>query len=190
MFVALVTSEEITHSSYLLWKKLKEQFALSSFNSKARIWSRFQKLIYNNSLKDFIANTQKCLSDISSVGISVEEEILAFSIFTKLPEESHLLIEKVILNADTQGNPDTILNVLHEATLKEEALPRDTTRALVRKKEDSPSKIVGYCSNGRHNPLVNTHGPEKCWKLYPKLRPERKLKENFTIAQALVIHES
>ncbi|MBW0532220.1 hypothetical protein O181_071935 [Austropuccinia psidii MF-1] len=187
MFAPLVTSEEITQNSFLLWNKVDKRFALSTFNSKARVWSRFQKLTYEENLKDFIANTRKCLGDIASVGITVEDEILAFSILTKLLEEFHLLIEKAMLNADTQGNPDAILNVLHETSLKEEALLSDSTKALDLKKDELPSKIVHYCSNGKHNPLVTTHTPEKCWQLHPKLKPDRKQKQkqqrtNFTIA--------
>ncbi|MBW0515563.1 hypothetical protein O181_055278 [Austropuccinia psidii MF-1] len=173
-FEAMVTSEETTQNSYLLWKQVNKRFALSTFNSKARIWGKFQKLTYDNSLKDFIENTRKCLSDIASVGIAVEEEILAFLILTKLPEEFHSLIEKVTLNAETQGNLDAILNVLHEATLKEDALSTDNSRALVLKRNSFPSKTIHYCSNGKHNPLVTTHGPEKCWQLHPELKPERK----------------
>ncbi|MBW0498007.1 hypothetical protein O181_037722 [Austropuccinia psidii MF-1] len=121
-FAAIVTSEEITQNSYQLWKKVNERFASSSFNSKERIWSKFQKLTYEDNLKEFIANTRKCLSNMASVGISVEDEIFAFLILTKLPDEFHSLIEKVTLNAETQGNPNEILNVLHKAELKEEAL--------------------------------------------------------------------
>ncbi|MBW0536326.1 hypothetical protein O181_076041 [Austropuccinia psidii MF-1] len=194
MFAALVTTEEITQNSYLLWKRVNERFASSTFNSKARIWSKFQKLTYNNNLKDLIANTEKCISDIASVIIAVEEEILAFSSLTKLPEEFHSLIEKVTLNAETQGNPNAILNVIHEANLKEEALSAHTTRALILKKDSFPSKLVHYCSNGKHNPLVTTHGPEKCWQLHLELKPEKQQKDkeqkaNFTIAQALLTHE-
>ncbi|MBW0500089.1 hypothetical protein O181_039804 [Austropuccinia psidii MF-1] len=137
--------------------------------------------------RNSIANTQERLGDIASVGITVEDEILAFSILTKLPEDFHLLIEKVTLNTDTQGNPYTILNLLHEASLKEEALLSDSTKALVLKKDEFPSKIVHYCRNGRHNPLITTHTPEKCWQLHPELKPDRKQKQkeqrtNFTIA--------
>ncbi|MBW0546227.1 hypothetical protein O181_085942 [Austropuccinia psidii MF-1] len=146
------------------------------FNSKARIYSKFHKLQYNDSLKDFIENTQKCLNDILAIGIALEDERLAFSILTKLPEEFHLLIEKAPLNAETQGNPNTILNVLHEAALKEEALSMDITRALVLKKDNFLLKVVHYCSDGKHNPLVTTHGPEKCWQLHPKLKPEKRQK--------------
>ncbi|MBW0531557.1 hypothetical protein O181_071272 [Austropuccinia psidii MF-1] len=150
--------------------------------------------MYNSNLKDFIANTRKCLSDIVSVGIAVEEEIIAFSILTKLPEEFHLLIEKVTLNAETQGNPNAILNLLHEANLKEEALLTDTTRALILKKDRFPSKLVHYCSNVKHNLLVTTHRPEKFWQLHPELKHERLQKDkeqkvNFTIARALFTHE-
>ncbi|MBW0487573.1 hypothetical protein O181_027288 [Austropuccinia psidii MF-1] len=176
-FAALFTSEEITQNSFLLWNKVNKRFASSSFNSKAQVWSRFQKLTYEENLKDFIANTQKCLGDIASVGITVEDEILAFSILTKLPEEFHLLIGKATLNADTQGNPDAILNVLHESSLKEEELASEPTQGLVLKKDEFPSKIFHYCSNGRHNPLVTTHTPEKCWQLHPELKPDRKQKK-------------
>ncbi|MBW0504457.1 hypothetical protein O181_044172 [Austropuccinia psidii MF-1] len=151
-FAALVTLEEITQNSYLLWRKLT----------------------YNDSLKEFIANTQKLLNDILAVGIAVEDEILAFSILTKLPEEFHLLIENFPLNAEAQGNPNTILNVLHEAALKEESLSMDTTNSLVLKKDNFPLKGDNHCSNGKHNCLVTTHGPEKCWQLHPKLKPEKR----------------
>ncbi|MBW0564760.1 hypothetical protein O181_104475 [Austropuccinia psidii MF-1] len=162
-FAALVTSEEITQNCYLLWSKVNKQFASSSFNSKAIVWIKFQKLTYKNNLKEFIADTRKCLSDIESVAT---------------------------LNTDTQGNPDSILNVLHEAALKEEALSTNSTKVLALNKETFPSKVVHYCSNGRHNPLVTTHGPDKFWQLHPKLKPERKRRDreqktNFTIYQAL-----
>ncbi|MBW0512110.1 hypothetical protein O181_051825 [Austropuccinia psidii MF-1] len=194
-FVALVTSEEITQNSYQLWKKVNEQFAFSFFNSKARIWSKLQKLTYEDNLKEFIANTRQCLSDIALVGIAVEDEILAFSILTKLPDEFHSLIEKVTLNAETQGNPDAILNVLHEASLKEEALSMESTEMVALNKQSFPSKIVHYCSNGKHTPLVTTHSPEKCWQLHPELKPDRKQRDkeqktNFTMARALFTHDS
>ncbi|MBW0470224.1 hypothetical protein O181_009939 [Austropuccinia psidii MF-1] len=35
MFSALITSEEITQNSFLLWNKVNERFASSLFNSKA-----------------------------------------------------------------------------------------------------------------------------------------------------------
>ncbi|MBW0582149.1 hypothetical protein O181_121864 [Austropuccinia psidii MF-1] len=172
---------------------------ITNFLDSRAFAALFQKLTYGDNLKDFIADTQKCLSDIALVGIAVEDEILAFSILTKLPEEFHSLIEKATLNTKTQGNPDAILNKLHEATLKEEALSADFTKALVLKKvlhtDNFPSKIFHYCSNGRHNPLVTTHGLEKCWQLHPELKPERRQREkeqkaNFTIARVLFTHES
>ncbi|MBW0535020.1 hypothetical protein O181_074735 [Austropuccinia psidii MF-1] len=64
-FVALVTLEEIKQNSFQLWKQVNERLASSSFNSKARIWSKFQNLTYEDNLKDFIANARKCLRDIS-----------------------------------------------------------------------------------------------------------------------------
>ncbi|MBW0544998.1 hypothetical protein O181_084713 [Austropuccinia psidii MF-1] len=106
------------------------------------------KLVYKNNLKEFISDTRKCLRNIVSVGIAVEDKILAFFILTKLPNEFHPLIENVTLNAETQVNPDAILNVSHEDALKEEALSNNSTKALPLNKMNFPSKIVHYCSNG------------------------------------------
>ncbi|MBW0551651.1 hypothetical protein O181_091366 [Austropuccinia psidii MF-1] len=103
--------------------------------------------------------------------IAVKDEILVFSIVTKLREEFHSLIEKDPLNANTQRNPDAILNKLHE-----DALSTDYIKDLALNKEKFPSEISHYCSNGRHNPLVTTNGREKCWQLPPKLKCKRKRK--------------
>ncbi|MBW0518303.1 hypothetical protein O181_058018 [Austropuccinia psidii MF-1] len=144
--------------------------------------------------KKFIANTRKCLNNIALVCILVEDEMLAFLILTKLPDEFHSLIEKVSLNAETQGNPDAILNVLHKAALKEEALSMESTKMVALNKKSFLSKIVHYCSYRKHNPLVTTHSPEKCWQLHPELKPDRKQRDKekkfFTIAQALFTHDS
>ncbi|MBW0491430.1 hypothetical protein O181_031145 [Austropuccinia psidii MF-1] len=120
-FAALFKSEEITQNGYQLWKKVNKTFASSSFNSKARILSKFQRLTYEDNLKEFIANMRNCLSDIAS--------------------------------------------------------------------------IIHYCSNGKHNPLVTTHSPEKCWQLHPELNPNRQQRDkeqktNFIIAKALFGHDS
>ncbi|MBW0541108.1 hypothetical protein O181_080823 [Austropuccinia psidii MF-1] len=195
MFEALVTSEDITKSCYLLLSKVNKVFASLSFNSKARLWRKFQKLTYENNLKEFLENTQKCLSEIALVRKAVEDKSIAFLILTKLPEEFHSLIGKVTLNADTQGNPDTILNILDEAALKEYSFSTNSTKLLALNKENFPSTVVHYCSNERHNPLVTTHGPDKCWKLHPKLKPERKRRDkeqktNFTIDCSLFTQNS
>ncbi|MBW0573884.1 hypothetical protein O181_113599 [Austropuccinia psidii MF-1] len=77
---------------------------------------------------------------MASVGISVEDEILSFSILTKLYHDLHSLIKKVTLNGETQGNPDAILKVLHEAALKEEALSIHSVKPLALTEESFSSK--------------------------------------------------
>ncbi|MBW0483824.1 hypothetical protein O181_023539 [Austropuccinia psidii MF-1] len=105
------------------------------------------------------------------IGIEIGTKTLAFAILTKIPNNFNNLIEKVTLNTKTQGSPDAILNLLHDAALKEEALKSsfdtniDSRMALNR--ETFRSKTIHYCSNGRHDPLAS-HPPEKCWQLHPE----------------------
>ncbi|MBW0537778.1 hypothetical protein O181_077493, partial [Austropuccinia psidii MF-1] len=186
---AELVNEETSQNSHELWRRINERFASSSFNSKARVWSRFLKVVYQNDLRTFISECRRCLNEISSVGLEVGDIILAFTILTKLPEEFQPLIEKITLNAEQQGNPDNVLKTLHEMVLKGEALSNEPSKTIALNCETFPSKTVHYCANGKHNPLVKSHGPEKCWQLHPELRQERRTREarsNFTVARALL----
>ncbi|MBW0487248.1 hypothetical protein O181_026963, partial [Austropuccinia psidii MF-1] len=191
-FSKIVVGDEEMENAYLLWSKITNRFASSTFNSQARIWSRFSKITYNGNLRSFISELRQSLNEIKTVGIEVGIKTLAFAIITKLPDDFNSLIEKITLNTETQGSPDAILNLLHDAALKEEALKTsiesniDSKMALNR--ETFKSKTIHYCSNGRHNPLAS-HPPEKCWQLHPEKRPDRyqrDAKTNYTFARALL----
>ncbi|MBW0552306.1 hypothetical protein O181_092021 [Austropuccinia psidii MF-1] len=191
-FAKIVVGDEEMENTYLLWSKLTNCFALSTFNSQARIWSRFSKITYNGNLQSFISELWQSLNKIKTVRIKVGTKTLAFDIITKLPDDFNSLIEKVTLNTETQGSPDAILNLLHDAALKEEALKSsfetniDSRMALNR--ETFRLKTIHYCSNGRHNPLAS-NPPERCWQLHPKKRPDRYQKDtktNYTLARVLL----
>ncbi|MBW0558335.1 hypothetical protein O181_098050, partial [Austropuccinia psidii MF-1] len=186
---AKLVNEETSQNSHELWRRINERFASSSFNSKARVWSRFLKVVYQTDLRTFISEFRRCLNEISLVGLEVEDIILAFTILTKLPEEFQPLIEKITLNAEQQGNPDNVLKTLHEMVLKGKALSNEPSKTIALNCETFPSKTVHYCANGKHNPLVKSHGPKKCWQLHLELRQERRTREacsNFTLSRALL----
>ncbi|MBW0473180.1 hypothetical protein O181_012895 [Austropuccinia psidii MF-1] len=97
-----------------------------------------------------------------------------------------------MLNTKTQGSPDAILSLLHDAALKEEALKApiksDMDSRMALNRETFKLKTIHYCSNGCHNPLTS-HPPEKCWQLHPKKHwhtYQRDAKTNYTFAQALL----
>ncbi|MBW0550844.1 hypothetical protein O181_090559 [Austropuccinia psidii MF-1] len=180
--------DEEMENTHLLWSKLTNCVASSTFNSQARIWSRFSKITYNGNLRSFISELRQSLNKIKTVGIEVGTKTFAFAILTKLPNDLNSLIDKVTLNTGTQGSPDAILNLLHDAALKEEPFKSsvesniDSRMALNR--ETFRSKTIHYCSNGRHNPLAS-HPPERCWQLHPKKHPDRYQKDaktNYTFA--------
>ncbi|MBW0504308.1 hypothetical protein O181_044023 [Austropuccinia psidii MF-1] len=155
---------------------------------QARIWSRFSKITYNGNLRSFISELRKSLNEIKTVRIEVGTKTLAFAILTKLPVAFNILIEKVTLNTETQGSPDAILNLLHDAALNEEALKSsfktNMESRMALNRETFRSKTIHYCSNGRHNPLAS-HPPERCWQLHDKKcldRYQKDAKTNCTFA--------
>ncbi|MBW0509720.1 hypothetical protein O181_049435 [Austropuccinia psidii MF-1] len=115
--------------------------------SKARVWSWFLKVTYQNDLRTFISECRQCLNKLSSVGLEVGEIILAFTILTKLPEEFQPLIEKLTLNAKQQGNRNNVLKTLHEKALKGEGLSSESSQAVALNWKTFPSKPVHYCAN-------------------------------------------
>ncbi|MBW0530708.1 hypothetical protein O181_070423 [Austropuccinia psidii MF-1] len=191
-FAKIVVGDKEMENAYLLCSKLTNCFASSTFNSQTRIWSRFSEITDNRNLRSFISELRKSSNKIKTVGIKVGTKKLAFSILAKLPNDFTSLIEKVTVNTKTQGNPDAIINLLHDEALKEEALKSsvksniDSRMALNR--ETFRSKTIYYCSNSHHNPLAS-HPPERCWQLPPKKLPDRyqnDTKTNYTFAQALL----
>ncbi|MBW0473124.1 hypothetical protein O181_012839 [Austropuccinia psidii MF-1] len=191
-FAEIVVGDEEMENTYLLWSKITNCFASSTFNSQVRIWSIFSKITYNGNLRSFISELRQSLNKIKTVGIEVGIKTLVFAILTKFPNDFNSLIEKVTLNTEIQGSPDAILNLLNDAALKEEELKssiesnKDGKMALNR--ETFKSKTIHYCSNRCHNPLVN-HSPEKCWQLHPERCPDRyqrDAKMNYTFARALL----
>ncbi|MBW0500269.1 hypothetical protein O181_039984 [Austropuccinia psidii MF-1] len=173
----------------LLWSKLTKRFASSTFNNQACIWMTFCRITYNGNLQSCISEIRQCLNEVISVKVEVGTPTLAFTILTKLPDEYQNVIEKFTTNTETLGNPNAILNLLHNVALKAEALQnQNSNQTLALNREVFQSKIIHYCKDGRHNPLAS-HPAERCWQLHPEIWPEKYNKEarvNLTIARALI----
>ncbi|MBW0485651.1 hypothetical protein O181_025366 [Austropuccinia psidii MF-1] len=156
-FTEIFNENETMENAHLLWNKLTKRFASSTFNNQARIWMRFCRITYNGSLQSFISEIRQCLNKVISVKVEVGTPTLAFTILTKLPEEYHNIVEKVTKNTETLGNPNAILNLLHDIALKEEALNlQSTNQFLALNREIFRSKTIHYCKDGKHNPLQAT----------------------------------
>ncbi|MBW0508666.1 hypothetical protein O181_048381 [Austropuccinia psidii MF-1] len=168
-FTEIFDDDETMENAHLLWNKLTRHFASSTFNNQARIWMSFCRITYNGSLRSFISDIRQCLNEVISVKVEVGTPTLAFTILTKLPEEYHNIVEKVTANTETLGNPNAILNLLHDVALKEEALNlQNNNQSLALNREVFCSKTIHYCKDGKHNPLAS-HPADKCWQLHPHL---------------------
>ncbi|MBW0490883.1 hypothetical protein O181_030598 [Austropuccinia psidii MF-1] len=155
-FTEIFEDDETMENAHLLWNKLTKRFASSTFNNQARIWMRFCRITYNGSLQGFISEVRKCLNKVLSVKVEVGTPTLAFPILTKLPEEYHNIVEKVTANTETLGNPNAVLNLLHDVMLKKEALNlQSTNQYLALNREIFCSKTIHYCRDGKHNPLAS-----------------------------------
>ncbi|MBW0465871.1 hypothetical protein O181_005586 [Austropuccinia psidii MF-1] len=188
-FTEIFDENEAMENENLLWSKLIKCFASSTFNNQARIWMILCRITYNGNLQIFISEIRQCLNEVISIKVEVGTPTLAFTILKKLPEEYHNVVEKVTTNTETLGNPNAILNLLHNVSLKEEALNnQNNNQTLALNREVFQSKTIHYCKDRRHNPLAS-HPAEHCWQLHPELWPGKYNKEarvNLTISRALM----
>ncbi|MBW0513986.1 hypothetical protein O181_053701 [Austropuccinia psidii MF-1] len=164
-FTEIFDDDETMENSNLLWSKCTKCFASSTFNNQAHIWMRFCRITCNGNLLSSISEIRQCLNEVISIKV------------------------EVTTNTETLGNPNAILNLLHDVALKEEALHnQNNTQKLALNREVFRSKTIHYCKDGRHNPLAS-HPAEGRWKLHTELRPEKYKKEvrvDLTIAQELI----
>ncbi|MBW0519630.1 hypothetical protein O181_059345 [Austropuccinia psidii MF-1] len=114
----------------LLWSKLTKRFASSTFNNQACIWIRFCRINYNGNLQSFISKIRQCLNEVISIKVKVGTTTLAFTILTKVPDEYHNVVEKVTTNTETLGNPNSILNLLHNVAFLNAPLEEDLTLTI------------------------------------------------------------
>ncbi|MBW0491555.1 hypothetical protein O181_031270 [Austropuccinia psidii MF-1] len=137
-------------------------------SSQARKWRRFLKASYHGNLCKLNTECRRSLNEVKTIGVEVGTRALAFSILTKLPGKLQSLIGKVSLSTETQGNPDSILFLLPDVALKQEAMNHSESdrKAIELNIQLFNSKTIHYCSSGQPNPLAN-HPIERFWQLHP-----------------------
>ena len=86
VFISVVDSHTVC-SANSLWSKIHSKFAPQTFINKGRIWLRWECLKFNGNIEEYIEKCQTLLLDISSIGIVIPNEILAYSILGKITRD-------------------------------------------------------------------------------------------------------
>ncbi|MBW0525550.1 hypothetical protein O181_065265 [Austropuccinia psidii MF-1] len=167
-----------TTNSYLLWTKLKDQYASKKATNRGHVWMDLLRSSYQGNIQQYVTQSRKIILELESVGIFLAPDLLSFTILGKLMGDPkvHQYVELLTLNEDLVGNPDEVLSKLedfHNNSALQEPQPISSASALVLESSE-PFKITHYCANGKHNPKCNNHSKEECYDENPHLRPARR----------------
>ncbi|MBW0506894.1 hypothetical protein O181_046609 [Austropuccinia psidii MF-1] len=190
VFISIVDSETIC-STYSLWSKIHSKFAPQAFINKGRIWLQWESLKFNGNIEEYIEKCQTLLLDISSIGIVIQNEILAYSILGKITRDCNTydhIIDNLVMSGEYVARPEIVMNKLldlinHQKTkdMSSSSKEPNTSKmsALLSNATSYPYKIMYICQNGKHNPKNTAHKESSCWVEHPELcPPSKKNKKN------------
>ena len=174
-----------------IWANIVSQFASTSVNNKGRVWLKFTRYEYKGDLAAYIADIHKMLTEIAVCKLGVPENILSFSILSKLSKDMYNIVDNIIMNKVICKSPAATLTKLQEIVhLEESRKAKKSTATPASKAAEEPSAESAsallnesakkgkkknrrggpICENGKHNKEVKSHTSDQCWQIHPKLR--------------------
>lgn len=170
----VVTPENI-NSAKLLWKSIKERFALSQTANQAQIFNKFLYQEFRTEDIPFITQTKISIKKMADVGIDLPDDIVAYLLLFKFPPQLHLLRQQ-IMHSDKEITVDLVLNHLTQLNNKKKSKiskSKSHKTALITSERQKPSVPKDQrCRKGFHNPKSKDHPEERCWHKYKNLAPD------------------
>ncbi|MBW0477125.1 hypothetical protein O181_016840 [Austropuccinia psidii MF-1] len=180
VFISIVDSQTVC-SANSLWTKIHSKFAPQTFVNKGRVWLQWECLKFNGNIEEYIEKCQTLLLEISSIGIVIPNEILAYSILGKISRDCNNydhIIDNLVISGEAVARPETVMNKLLDLInpqktkyMGSSGKETETSKmnALLSNAASYPYKITYVCQNGKHNPRITTHKESSCWAEHPEL---------------------
>ncbi|KNE88403.1 hypothetical protein PSTG_18197, partial [Puccinia striiformis f. sp. tritici PST-78] len=166
--IASVINQNNATDVLKIWTSIINEFASNDEANRRRIWSELSYLTLSETdIPGFIVKVKSILVKMNEVGIVVDSDIVGFEIVKKFPNTTEMTVIKTTL--DHSGVPVTPYLVLKH--LKQHADNIASSAPIVQSSQVALfTDASRLCKPKTHNTLAN-HPEEKCWKLYPHLRP-------------------
>ncbi|MBW0535057.1 hypothetical protein O181_074772 [Austropuccinia psidii MF-1] len=114
VFISIVDSVTVC-SAYSLWSKIHSKFAPQTFINKGGIWLQWECLKFNGNIEEYIEKCQTLLLNISSIGIVIPNEIIAYSILGKITRDCNIydhIIDNLVISGESVVRPEIVMNKL------------------------------------------------------------------------------
>ncbi|KAA1107248.1 hypothetical protein PGT21_050131 [Puccinia graminis f. sp. tritici] len=179
IFTSTIT-EENEKQPFDIWTAIKDIYASDSMLSIFQVWNKWEDIQFENDMNEYINAMLESLSEFSSIGIKIPDEIISCGIIGRITKKRPLLMQTLFSDIAALSKPKMIIANLrdigrHEKAMRKQIVPDNTASSTALatnlKRKPKPPKV--YCKNGRHNPAADSHHPKsKCWTVHPEKREE------------------
>ncbi|MBW0534369.1 hypothetical protein O181_074084, partial [Austropuccinia psidii MF-1] len=100
-----------------LWTKINNKFASQTVTNRGRTWVQWECLRFNGNIKEYVKACSNILFNIAGIGISLPQDIMAYSILGKISRDSNAYdhaIDLMVLTMNSNINPQIVLDKLSE----------------------------------------------------------------------------
>ncbi|KAI7933571.1 hypothetical protein MJO28_009171 [Puccinia striiformis f. sp. tritici] len=163
---------------FKIWNKLKEDYAAANIYGIYRVWVNYNRITYEDDLLKYIIKIEAALTEMSTIGLDVMQELVSVSIMEKITHKRPALMERLLGDIDTLSNPFQLIAKLrqilnHDQVHKIKEFSSQSALATTTnyKKRDKPYPT---CDGGKHNPDTK-HKESECHELYPELKKKRRV---------------
>ncbi|MBW0535220.1 hypothetical protein O181_074935 [Austropuccinia psidii MF-1] len=126
-----------------LWKKINEKYEAQTITNRRRTWLRWECLLFNGNIKEYVKECQSILFDIAGIGISLPQDIMACSILGKVSRDSNAydhVINSMVLTMNAMINPQQVLDKFSE--LLQHKNTKNTFQKTIKSEENQSSALL------------------------------------------------
>jgi hypothetical protein len=160
------------------------------------VWLKFKRYEYSGNLKEFISDMHQMLTKIPLVKLGVPDNILSFSILSKLSEDLWNMVDNIIMNEVLIKSFNATLTKLQELVHLKESRKKKAVEVSTSAKTEVASALIHKSKKGkkenlqtrrthlrkrtaqRDNPEVKSHTTKFCWQIHPHLKIAHNAKFN------------
>ncbi|MBW0471948.1 hypothetical protein O181_011663 [Austropuccinia psidii MF-1] len=146
-----------TKNSYLLWNKIKEQYASKKPVNRGHVWMNWSSLHFKGDLQEYIGNSKREMLELEAVNLIVQPEILTFTLLGKLRRNAKIqqFAEVLTLKEELIEQPNLVLSKLQDYCNNSRSrieIPNSYSPSALVSESVHHYRIMHYCANGKHNP--------------------------------------
>jgi hypothetical protein len=129
IFTSIITDEN-ERDPYAIWSAIKDIYASDSMLSIFQVWNKWEDIQFDNDMNKYISAMLESLSEFSSIGIKIPDEIISCGIIGRITKKRPLLMQTMFSDIESLSKPKMIIAKLrdigrHEKAMRKQVIPEN-----------------------------------------------------------------